>query len=168
MRAWGATLVALFAGITMTSGLFAEDPKVGFLTEPSAVPDSLPNSLAAPVERCIRDNASKAEAAIPDLNEAVDFLVLKICAEPIADEQARRNRVAQQKMLEDMQRQCEDAKAKGDKDMVQADCMNGRIGFTGLEQYMEDSAITINEPRATTLAARLLLDLRLSHKHAEH
>jgi len=131
--------------------------------------------------QCIRDNATKVERAITDLNQAVVFLVDKVCAEPVAAENARRAAEQSRRMSEYWQKLCDAQKAavaeKHDAESNPAKgvdyCMMSKVGFTGVEQYSEDddggaAYVGSGSPSDVGLAARLLLDLRLTHKPTEH
>jgi hypothetical protein len=124
--------------------------------------------LAAPVEQCIRGNAVKVSAAISDLNQAVDFLVEKLCAEPIAadnDRQSKENIAARTAQLKE---KCAKSETDGGyphrtKDMMCA------FGDSGLDLDFAGGTVIYGlaskPPAAVALAARLLLDLRLAHEN---
>jgi hypothetical protein len=124
-------------------------------------------NLAAPIEKCIRDNAVKAEQAVPDLNGAVTFLVDNLCAEPIANESARRAKISAEKYQMQMQDACDKEKSQP-KNANPTPAMSfcdvagaTHIGFSGIDQYSSNSIS--GPPAAVGLASKLLLDLRLSH-----
>jgi hypothetical protein len=128
-------------------------------------------AMSAPIETCIRDNAAKVESAVLDLNQAVDFLVSNICAEPIAADQAEQAKAASEKQYAQWQKACDNAKvtAKDNDNSMSALCGNFRVGF--LTEPNDDSTYTIyaagSRPAgAVALASRLLLDLRLSHSNS--
>jgi len=147
------------------------------LTLLAATPAAADEALPPPIAQCIQDNAAKVEAAVGDLNQAVDFLVGDVCAEPIAAEQARATkRFAEQqsahwkKMCDDMQ---SDKAKKPGTDVAkgyEAWCSNVKVGFLtepvgddeegGSYTFVSGAA---HPPAAVALASRLLLDLRLSH-----
>jgi len=131
--------------------------------------------LAAPVAQCINDNAARVEMAISDLNQAVDFLVTDICAEPVAAEQARQSKLAMQQQTAHWQKTCSDmeanrkAKAPDSETAASYDawCSNVRVGFLSEPDSDSENGYTLfssltREPAAVALASRLLLDLRLS------
>jgi hypothetical protein len=125
-------------------------------------------TLPAPVESCLRDNAAKVEAGVPDINQAVSYLVNGLCAVPIAEEHARQIKVIADKQAERMKAMCastrkSEAAASGeDEEGVCAanyDASDWSDAYvTGLS--MQQGA---NMPAATALASQLLLDLRISH-----
>jgi hypothetical protein len=131
--------------------------------------DDLP-PLAAPIAQCINDNAAKVEAAIPDLNEAVDFLVLNVCAGPVAEQQQLRMKHAAEKSVARMQKMCDDEKAADKTKPAPSYCNSLKIGFMSEPNNLEEDyfgivATASSKPAAAAaLASRLLLDLRLSHK----
>lgn len=127
--------------------------------------------LSASLERCIRDNAPRVEAAIADLNAGVDFIVGDLCAGPIAAEQADQMAQASEKQRAKLAQYCAEAhqppKDKQEKTLEDAYCGEGfKIGF--LTEPSDVGSYTIYGPgprpaAAVALAAQLLLDLRLSH-----
>src|SRR5581483_6928942 len=143
----------------------AQSIAVRVTRDPSTITQQ--EKLAAPIEQCIRDGAAKTEQAVPDLNDAVVFLVDKLCAQPIADENNRRTRLAAEEAQKNWQAACNKAKAQaknGQSAQATAACMMAsetHIGFTGIDQF---NASTIpGPPAAVALASQLLLDLRLAN-----
>ncbi len=142
----------------------------------AASPAAADETLAPPVAQCIKDNAAKVEAAVADLNQAVDFLVTDICAAPIATEQARETKLATQQQTAHWQKACDDMKtaAKAKKSdatsakSYEAWCGSLKVGFLSEPNNEDGGGYTLfsaanRDPQAVTLASRLLLDLRLSH-----
>jgi len=137
-----------------------------------AFADAAPS--ATPIEQCIRDNAGKVETSIDNLNQAVDFLVGKICAEPIAKENARVTKIQQDRVAAQWKAMCDKRKAAPDtgtrgRSNVDFCAMQG-MGFTGVMSADDDDEDSLPSysglnlpPSAVALAARLLLDLRLAH-----
>lgn len=136
------------------------------------------DALAPDVSQCISANAPKVEAAIADLNQAVDFLVTDVCAEPLAAQQARESRRTSEQQTARWKKMCDDSQADAKKDPSNADAAKGYEAWCGTLKYGflttpnddEDesgytifSALTPRSPAAVALASRLLLDLRLSH-----
>ena len=162
-------IAVLLVGATTTIGAVADDVKL-------AVP-------ATPIEQCIRDNAAKVEAAVPDLIQSVDFLVSDVCAVSVAAEQTRQQQLANERRYSQWDKMCEAQKAArknakpdadSDKNMA-AFCDNNnmfRVGFITEPASDDDSGTSYiggaKPAAAVALAARLLLDLRLSHKNPEH
>ncbi|MDE2183902.1 MAG: hypothetical protein KGJ78_12860 [Alphaproteobacteria bacterium] len=170
MRSIGV-LLSLLIGVSVAAS--ADDVK------PTAV-DSITaidlGALDAPINQCIRDNAAKVEAAVPNLNEAVGFLVDHICAEAVAAKNAAMSRAQHAQTAAYWQKLCEKqkmekAKGGGDKSRVGIDyCSMDGVGFAGVETYSGDVAPPYAgsaSPSAVALASRLLLDLRLSRKPTE-
>ena len=125
-----------------------------------------PLMLAPDLESCIRDNAAKVEVVEPDLNRAVDFLVSNVCAVPLANDGETRAKqmLAQQKVQ--TQAACDKMKSTGAKPTGEDDydpcSLVDLPDMTAAYTTMFQNAG--NRPAAATaLAAKLLLDLRLSH-----
>jgi len=131
--------------------------------------------LAPEIAQCINDNAPKVEAAVSDLNQAVDFLVSDVCAEPIAAQEAQQAKRSSDRMAAQWKKLCDEETA--DKKKSGADyCMMTKIGFAGEPSDEEGAGAytailgvsTWNKPAAAVaLASRRLLDLRLSHMSAK-
>ncbi len=141
-----------------------------------------PDPYASPLEQCIRENVGKVDASIADINQAVDFLVGKVCAVPLAEANATKLRENQVRNAERLQRLCDDqttAKAEGKADNAKPTIL-GNVDYCQLAKNM--SALTdrpapvfdawttnvipgSNPAAAVGLASRLLLDLRYSRKH---
>jgi hypothetical protein len=125
--------------------------------------------LAAPIAQCINDNAAKVEAAIPDLNQAVDFLVLNVCAGPVAEQQQLHIKRTAEKSVARLQKMCDDEKGADKTKPAPSYCNSLKLGFMSEpnnidEDYFGIVATASSKPAAAAaLASRLLLDLRLSH-----
>jgi hypothetical protein len=125
-------------------------------------------TLAPAIAQCINDNAAKVEAAVPDLNQAVEFLVSDVCAESVAAEQAQKARQSAERMQGQWKKVCDEETAE--KKKTAADyCAVTKIGIANAADD-EDGGYTIYAPSlssappaAIALAAKRLLDLRLSH-----
>lgn len=145
-----------------------------------------PPALAPAIERCIRDNAAKVEAAVPDLKRAVDFLVDDVCAEPVARENARKQAISVKQSAAHFQKMCDEEKARASRGStknknegdVDACAMAGiaSIGIANTNAYADSddeednddpSFVGTGPPAAIALASRLLLDLRLSDTSRE-
>jgi hypothetical protein len=147
--------------------------------DPLAAADIAASLPSPSIEQCIRDNAAKVEAAVPDLNQAVDFLVQKVCAEPVAEESARQTKIMQQRNTENWKKMCDAQQSKnlevksGDGkssatgvSMCSIEYMNLLNGYTGGDEDNMAYSITVSGTApapAVALASRLLLDLRLAH-----
>lgn len=143
---------------------------------------------ASPIEQCIRDNAAKVEISIADLSQAVDFLVGKVCAGPIADHNMERQKFVQQRSAENMQKLCDEQSTKPadankpDANKPDPTKVNGidycqlfkNAARATLQPVPYDpwaSGTTIgsnnNPPAAVALASQLLLSLRAARKRRE-
>lgn len=158
-----------------------------------AVSALAPNSLtagdaaAAPlsaypglVEDCIQENAPKIELAFQDLNQGADYLVLKVCAVPIAEETARRQRAIQEASAARAQQLCDqqNAATAGDKPANGASAPSPNYCALAklLSQTLSAQPFRFDPwspiapagtapPAAIAMAAKLLLDLRAAHVH---
>lgn len=139
--------------------------------------------LPAPIEQCIRDNAGKVEAAVSNLNDAVDFLVGKMCAVPIAAESARIAKLMQERTAGQWKKMCDEetaatksTTADGEKAAPKAFdyCAMTKIGFLTEPAQGDDEGVSYSysialgssPPAAVALAAQLILDMRLAHSRA--
>jgi len=124
-------------------------------------------TLAPAIAQCINENAAKVEAAVSELNQAVDFLVSDVCAEPIAAQAAQQGKVASEHMAAQWKKMCDEETPEQKKAGTDY-CTWTKAGF--LSEPNDDSvgsvsyAITSwNRPAAAVaLASRRLLDLRLA------
>lgn len=139
-------------------------------SQPAAADQKLPPEIA----QCIEANAPKVEAAIADLNQAVDFLVTDLCAESIAAENARQAKRASDEQSARIRKMCAERKDDARKDAdgaktYDAWCSGMSVGFLTDPNddegtsYSVLSSLGARSPSAVALASRLLLDLRLSH-----
>ena len=133
------------------------------------------------LKTCINSNAAVVEQAIPSLEEAVDFLVQGICAAPLADQLAAQQLEAQERMLATQRKRMAamcDASSAGQPETVVIEPENGYdfwssmcdldVLTAGIEDSLPalygfgmSSAPVMMSPEATTLAAQLLLKLRI-------
>ena len=140
---------------------------------------------ASPIEQCIRDNAGKVEASIADLNQAVDFLVGKVCAAPIAEHIAERARLQGQQNVSRMQKLCDDQAAQAAAKSDSTKPETGRVVVNGVDMCAVlktasttpmpalpydpwapvPGAANANPPAAVALASQLILNLRAGRKH---
>jgi hypothetical protein len=147
--------------------------------------DTTPQSAdpyASPIEQCMRENAAKVEASISDLNEAVDFLVGKVCAGRIAEHNQERQKFVQQRNYENMQKLCDEQTASKAADASKSDSSKPTgVDYCLLVRNTQRAVLqpvpydpwapgvifgtNNNPPAAVELAAQLLLDLRAQHKH---
>ncbi|MBL6852220.1 MAG: hypothetical protein ISS15_08265 [Alphaproteobacteria bacterium] len=137
-------------------------------------------ALAAPIEQCIRSNAIKVASAVPNLNEAVDFLVEKICAKPIADEAAVQQANVMKQYSDRLRKNCDTWKAahpntdaasvSGNDESYNPCQLADTAGDSGGINWTIFAGRTPSEapPAAVALAAQLLLDQRLAHMNQTH
>jgi len=132
---------------------------------PASAQTDAVNDLPKPVEQCIRDYAPAVERAIDRLPDAVDFLVGDLCAKPIAEEQMQQQKALQEKMFASLKHRCTQ-RSNRKSDETDANCAMldaTSESATGWTIY----APAIDKPAdATSLAARLLLQLRTQHLNA--
>ena len=134
------------------------------------------------VKACIATHAPGVERTIDSLNDGADFLVQKVCIGPIADQaaEAARKRAAAQKerqktACEQMQK---DAAAQSDTQTNAArrqasyaaqmcdpttQAMQSMYDTSDMTSYLYLQAAG-SAPRATSLAAQTLLQLRMAKK----
>jgi hypothetical protein len=141
------------------------------MAAPARAEEAAPSTAA--IEQCVRDNATKVEAAIADLNQAVEFLVKKICAGPVAERNALLSKRQQDQMAASWKAMCD--KQKAAKTMADDSAKSAldvcamrdySAGFTGIVSGDDDAPAYLAgnvPPVAVALASSLLLDLRLSH-----
>jgi L-lactate utilization protein LutC len=135
---------------------------------PAAAQTDAANDLPKPIERCIRDNAAAVERAIDRLPDAVDFLVNDLCAKPIAEQQAAEQKANMTK-LEDAWKSCQPrkpaSKSNAQPDETSRACTTHAelvdYSATGWTIYSSNKP-----PEATSLAAKILLDLRTQRMNA--
>ena len=142
-----------------------------------AFAQSAPTDFKAQIEQCIRQNASKVEAAIPDLKQGVDFLLSEVCAVPVAAEAARKTRAIEEASNAEYQKMCDQEKAgqksnaagSANRAQLYGCTMAGvtKIGIVNTNQYVEGDYADGSSPEMNALAANLLLDLRLAHQKSE-
>jgi len=147
---------------------FASAVMLSIALSPAANADS--NALAPPVEKCIRDNAAQVEAAIPDLNQAVDYLVTDLCAAPIAAELARQSKQDADERQAAMKEKCDKPESQGGyphkmRELMCSYYSDVALDFSGGTVLFNHGT---NPPDAVGLASRLLLDLRLAHLNKSH
>jgi hypothetical protein len=137
-----------------------------------AAPPSL--ELAA----CIHNNASRVEQAVPNLNEALSYLVYGICAAPLNAQYEQALRLREQQRRADLFKICENAKpirvpnaADSDKTITNPLCSpEGSQSVTNSESVGEDVREYGGTPRsaeAMSLAASVLLEFRLAHQNSK-
>jgi hypothetical protein len=154
-------IIAMQAGITLMPPLASAQQVLA--TEPSTA-----------VKSCIAANAPGVEQVFPSLNEGVDFLVKKICADVIADQLAEQNREEQAAMKTRMEAMCKAETAKP-KQPASDDQVWTReaylrqmceVGPGPFSDLMPSEALLrvygeVIAPKASTLAAQTLLKLRV-------
>lgn len=141
-----------------------------------------PDPYADPIEQCIRANAAKVEASEADITEAVDLLVGRVCAVPLAEKNAQRVRQTQVRTAEAFQRMCDQqTAAKSDPKQDSAKAVPQTPDFCMLahntagilsnpappfDAWTATALPSSSYPAAAVqLAAQILLELRASHRH---
>jgi hypothetical protein len=156
MRIWA--ILAALATTTVPAAVEAQSPAA-----PAAIPPAL--------ERCIRDNAAKVEATVPDLGHASEFLVSDVCAVPLNEERMRLAKIMFDKQAARMKSICAAAKASGHRSPEDDDgsdaCSTGFDSDDMTALYANGFGNQgVQTPPATALASQLLLDLRLSKSNS--
>ena len=144
---------------------------VALLSIPARAADN--DGMTPAISQCLHDNAAAVEAAEPDLTKATDYLVSSACAAPIADEQHRMNVVRTQQMAERNRAQCLDrvAQQKSQETISPAPRRiyeNCELNYNNLIAngnfpVLFGIGIGARPAAAISLAAKLILDLRLAH-----
>ena len=154
--------------------------QLGFMLHPPTSEAQVVTGEPSPtLKTCITSNAAGVEQAISSLDEAVNFLVQKMCAAPLADQLSAQQREAQEQMLaaqrKRMAAMC-DAAADAQPEAVVIEPEDGFNYWSQLchpalqDAGIEDSYTALfslgmngqaTSPAATTLAAQLLLKLRI-------
>jgi hypothetical protein len=151
-----------------------------FLLAVSAPAHAAENDGMTPaIAQCLQQNAAAVEAAEPDLTKATDYLVADSCAAPVAEEQHRISTMRTQQMAERNRAQCQDRVAQQkSQDAVlpnpprrtYENCElsynnqigNNQIANTGFLLPIMGIG-TRPPPAVVSMAAKLILDLRLAH-----
>jgi hypothetical protein len=131
------------------------------------------DGITPAIAQCLRDNAARVEAAEPDLTKATDYLVSNACAQPVADEQTRLNTLRIKTMAERTRDRCE-ARRKFDADSRPAstrptydNCAEQYDTVIGVRTiYPTGLGIGPRPPAVVSMAAKLILDLRVAHNKA--
>jgi hypothetical protein len=131
------------------------------------------DGMTAAIAECLQKNAAAVEAAEPDLTKATDYLVADICAAPVAEEQRRITTIRTQQLAERSRTQCEDrvAQQKGQDAAppnpprrTYENCeanYNNQINSSGF--LLPIIGVGVRPPAVVSMAAKLILDLRLAH-----
>jgi hypothetical protein len=148
---------------------------VSMLGAKAAAQETTPNAgVSAPLAACIRSNAVSVERAIDALPQAVDFLILKVCAvEATAEDRVLRAEAAT-RARQTLKQKCDEARTsassrrtRGEAElsycsfMVTQD-MFGADGAMTVWSGSDQVATTQARPEAVALAAKLLLESRLA------
>ena len=142
---------------------------------PAHAQNAAPNSdgMTPAIAECLQKNAAAVEAAEPDLTKATDYLVADICAAPVAEEQRRVSTVRNQQMAERNRAQCQDRVAQQKAQDVIAGQPSRRT-YENCELVYNNQinansfvlpliGIGTRPPAVVSMAAKLILDLRLAH-----
>jgi hypothetical protein len=140
--------------------------------------DVIQDEPSEAVKACITTNAPAVERAFASLNEGVDFLTTKLCAAELSDQivgwSEKRARTLEEQQRAWIKEMC-DARSEEDAstDNPRAAALLGMSCddedgaalsmFGGASVYMTPWLTTSNLPKATSLAARTLLELRSKH-----
>lgn len=121
--------------------------------------------LGAPVTACINANAPKVEKVISSLSEATTFLADNVCAAEVNAEALRQTKLLAQRFTDEQKASCLAQQAKLPNPNPQ-NC--DFIGTANPFSTLFDGPLSVfapprKLPDATELAAKTLLDLRLSH-----
>ncbi len=144
-------------------------------------PVSAPYSdgMTQAIAECLRDNAAKVEAVEPDLTKATEYLVSSACALPVAAEQKRLADLRLQALQQHNLQQCEDRVAQQKKNdaanparsapgrvyencALQADNLRALSGYS----FLGVSGLGPKPAAALSMAAKLILDIRVAHNKA--
>jgi hypothetical protein len=139
------------------------------------------DGMTPAIAQCLRDNAAKVESAEPDLTKATDYLVGNACALPVALEQKRLNDLRIQAQQQHNLQQCEDRVAQQKKydaantaqngsshviSRVYENCALQSNNFLSTFNFLSVSGIGPKPAAAVSMAAKLILDLRVAHNKA--
>ena len=143
---------------------------VSLLTDGVPAPAQSDSSKA--IEQCIRENAPAVEQAVPSLTDAVDFLVSDLCAKPIAEQQERERRESITALQALTKKQCTSRTTTSQAEVKSEDDPCALTGVDALD--LTGGSYTLYAPgynkpaEPTALAAKILLDLRISRMNATH
>jgi hypothetical protein len=138
-----------------------------------AAPAQNVDGMTQAIAECLQKNAAAVEAAEPDLTKATDYLVADACAAPVAEEQRRINTARTLQNAERNRTQCQDRVAQQKaQDAIAGqpsrrtyeNCelvYNNQIGSSNF--LLPIMGIGARPPAVVSMAARLILDLRLAH-----
>jgi hypothetical protein len=126
---------------------------------------------------CIRDNAPKVERAVSSLNDALSYLVYGMCAAPLNDQYEQALKLREEQRRADLFKMCENSKSRqmqnpnDGKSMPNPLCTPEMMeSTTNSESVGDDVRAYGGTPRsaeATSLAASVLLELRLAHQNSK-
>jgi hypothetical protein len=130
------------------------------------------DGMTPAIAQCLQQNASSVETAEPDLTKATEYLVGSVCVAPIADEQRRLNQLRTKAMADRNRAQCEKRVAE-QKVREASRTPNPGRSYEDCERYSEIlmdaarfpmayGAAGLRPPAAMSMAAKLILDLRLA------
>jgi hypothetical protein len=134
----------------------------------------MPEEPNAAVKACITSNAASVDLAFESLSEGVDFLTTKICAGEIADqasvwsvERAKKQQADQQARMKAM---CASQASRpkdefGGQDYLGMMCSEDSLAIEEMWGPVDAAQPwlfgPVNAPKATSLAAKSLLDARV-------
>jgi hypothetical protein len=135
------------------------------------------DGMTPAIAECLQKNAAAVEAAEPDLTKATDYLVADACAQPVSAEQQRISAERTRQMAERNRTQCLDRVAQ----QKAQDAISGqpnRRNYENCQQNYDNLIGNTNlpillgigignrSPAAMSMAAKLILDLRVAHNKA--
>jgi len=145
-----------------------------FLLAVSAPAHAVENDGMTPaIAQCLQQNAAAVEAAEPDLTKATDYLVADICAAPVSEEQRRITTIRTEQAAARARAQCQDRVAQQKAQdaalpnpprRTYENCelnYTNQISNTGF--ILPIMGIGTRPPAVVSMAAKLILDLRLAH-----
>jgi len=133
------------------------------------------DGMTPAIAQCLQQNAAAVEAAEPDLTKATDYLVADICAAPVSEEQRRITTIRTEQAAARARAQCQDRVAQQKaQDAAQPNpprrtyenCelnYTNQISNTGFILPIMGMGIGTRPPAVVSMAAKLILDLRLAH-----
>lgn len=151
-----------------------------------AAPASAQTELSEPnaaVKACIASNAPAVDRAFESINEGTDFLIGKICSGELADQMRAEQEARSVRMKAEQEARRKEMCANQDKDDIDARnnpfnpqsylammCNNPAADYmAGVSEPFYDSMFFNAQaaPKATALAAKTLLDLRVKRLGAK-
>ena len=132
------------------------------------------NGMTPAIAECLQKNAAAVETAEPDLTKATEYLVSSACALPVAAEQKRLADLRLQTLQQRNRQRCEDRVAQQKKNdlannprstRTYEDCtaMSDMLADSTRYSLLSLSGMGPKPAAALSMAAKLILDLRVAH-----